>query len=127
MLERSDRSGKDRPEGAAPCGMWRMWGRLNHAERRRFVSAPRRGSPNTNLVVDCVDGSVPTSYWQYLSIVRIMSSLSPLESPKPALALGRYLLFDEIASGGMASVHFGRLGGPAGFSRVVAIKRLHSN
>jgi serine/threonine protein kinase len=56
-----------------------------------------------------------------------MSSLNPLESPKRALALGRYLLFDEIASGGMASVHFGRLGGPAGFSRVVAIKRMHSN
>jgi serine/threonine-protein kinase len=37
------------------------------------------------------------------------------------------LLFDEIASGGMASVHFGQLCGPAGFSRVVAIKRLHAN
>jgi serine/threonine-protein kinase len=41
------------------------------------------------------------------------------------VSLGRYLLFDEIASGGMASVHFGRLNGAAGFSRVVAIKRLH--
>ncbi|HZU85780.1 MAG TPA: serine/threonine-protein kinase, partial [Polyangiaceae bacterium] len=41
--------------------------------------------------------------------------------------LGRYLVFDEIASGGMATVHFGRLSGPAGFSRVVAIKRLHPN
>jgi serine/threonine-protein kinase len=38
-----------------------------------------------------------------------------------------YVLFDEIASGGMASVHFGRLGGPVGFSRVVAIKRLHKH
>jgi serine/threonine-protein kinase len=37
------------------------------------------------------------------------------------------MLFDEIASGGMASVHFGQLCGPAGFSRVVAIKRLHAN
>ncbi|HEY6460663.1 MAG TPA: protein kinase, partial [Polyangiaceae bacterium] len=47
----------------------------------------------------------------------------------PALApgreIGRYLLFGEIASGGMATVHFGRLSGPAGFSRTVAIKRLH--
>jgi serine/threonine-protein kinase len=41
------------------------------------------------------------------------------------LALGRYTLFDVIASGGMASVHFGRMIGPAGFSRTVAIKRLH--
>src|SRR5579864_3360742 len=39
--------------------------------------------------------------------------------------VGRYLLYGEIASGGMASVHFGRLQGAAGFSRTVAIKRLH--
>lgn len=39
--------------------------------------------------------------------------------------IGRYLLFDEIASGGMASVHLGRLLGPVGFARTVAIKRLH--
>jgi hypothetical protein len=41
--------------------------------------------------------------------------------------LGRYLLFDAIARGGMATVHFGRLSGPVGFSRTVAIKRLHAN
>src|SRR5262245_54407846 len=40
-------------------------------------------------------------------------------------AVGRYVLHDEIASGGMASVHLGRLIGPAGFARTVAIKRLH--
>ena len=40
--------------------------------------------------------------------------------------IGRYALFEPIASGGMATVHLGRLLGPAGFSRVVAIKRLHS-
>jgi serine/threonine protein kinase len=45
----------------------------------------------------------------------------------PARAIGRYLLFGEIAAGGMATVHFGRLSGPAGFSRTVAIKRLHPN
>jgi serine/threonine-protein kinase len=39
--------------------------------------------------------------------------------------LDRYALFDEIASGGMAIVHFGRAVGAAGFSRPVAIKRLH--
>ena len=39
--------------------------------------------------------------------------------------IGRYALYGEIASGGMATVHFGRLIGPAGFSRTVAIKRLH--
>jgi serine/threonine-protein kinase len=41
--------------------------------------------------------------------------------------IGRYALYDEIASGGMASVHFGRLLGPGGFARSVAIKRLHAH
>jgi len=39
--------------------------------------------------------------------------------------IGRYILYGEIASGGMATVHFGRLQGAAGFARSVAIKRLH--
>jgi serine/threonine-protein kinase len=39
--------------------------------------------------------------------------------------IGRYALYDEIASGGMATVHLGRLVGSAGFTRTVAIKRLH--
>jgi serine/threonine-protein kinase len=42
----------------------------------------------------------------------------------PIAKLGRYLLFDKFASGGMATVHLGRLDGAGGFSRVVAIKRL---
>lgn len=36
-----------------------------------------------------------------------------------------YEVFDVIASGGMANVHLARRRGAAGFSRVVAIKRLH--
>jgi serine/threonine protein kinase len=39
--------------------------------------------------------------------------------------LGRYALYEKIASGGMASVHLGRLLGPVGFARTVAIKRMH--
>jgi serine/threonine-protein kinase len=39
--------------------------------------------------------------------------------------LGRYSLHGEIASGGMATVYFGRLEGEGGFSRVVAIKCMH--
>src|ERR1700744_3888752 len=39
--------------------------------------------------------------------------------------VGRYVLYGELASGGMATVHFGRLAGAVGFSRTVAIKRLH--
>ncbi|MEO6576463.1 MAG: serine/threonine-protein kinase [Polyangiaceae bacterium] len=43
----------------------------------------------------------------------------------PMRVVGRYALYAEIAAGGMATVHFGRLLGPVGFSRTVAIKRLH--
>jgi serine/threonine-protein kinase len=39
--------------------------------------------------------------------------------------IGRYALDAQFACGGMASVHFGRLLGPAGFTKVVAVKRLH--
>ncbi|HEY8089930.1 MAG TPA: serine/threonine-protein kinase [Polyangiaceae bacterium] len=39
--------------------------------------------------------------------------------------IGRYAIYDEIASGGMASVHFGRFAGASGFARTVAIKRAH--
>ncbi len=41
-------------------------------------------------------------------------------------SLGRYLLFDELASGGMAVIHLGILAGDVGFARIVAIKRLHA-
>lgn len=43
-----------------------------------------------------------------------------------ATIVGRYSIHSEIAHGGMATVHVGRLMGPVGFSRTVAIKRLHS-
>ena len=48
------------------------------------------------------------------------------QSPqKPQAVVGRYALYGEIASGGMATVHYGRLLGEVGFSRTVAIKRMH--
>lgn len=40
--------------------------------------------------------------------------------------VGRYALYGAIAAGGMATVHLGRLMGPVGFTRTVAIKRLHA-
>jgi serine/threonine-protein kinase len=39
--------------------------------------------------------------------------------------VGRYALYDKIASGGMATVYFGRLLGPLGFARTVAVKCLY--
>jgi serine/threonine-protein kinase len=51
--------------------------------------------------------------------------VAALEMPGGPQLVGRYVLYGAIASGGMATVHFGRLVGPAGFARPVAIKRLH--
>jgi serine/threonine protein kinase len=45
--------------------------------------------------------------------------------PEQGEQLGRYAIYGEIASGGMATVHLGMLVGSAGFSRAVAIKKLH--
>lgn len=46
-------------------------------------------------------------------------------SAAPLRLVGRYALFDEIGSGGMATVRLGKLLGPAGFAPVVAIKCPH--
>jgi serine/threonine-protein kinase len=54
-------------------------------------------------------------------------SSSPLSVRQPLVRIGRYALFDQFATGGMATVHLGRLDGAGGFSRVVAIKRLLPN
>ena len=43
----------------------------------------------------------------------------------PLRVVGRYALYNEIAAGGMATVHIGRLLGPVGFARTVAVTRLH--
>jgi serine/threonine-protein kinase len=53
-----------------------------------------------------------------------MLDVGQVGAPLPRV-LGRYALYDEIASGGMAVVHFGHVAGAAGFSRPVAVKRLH--
>lgn len=49
--------------------------------------------------------------------------------PSPSLGphIGRYVVHEAIASGGMGTVHLGRAVGPRGFQRVVAIKRMHAH
>ena len=39
--------------------------------------------------------------------------------------VGRYKLFEKLASGGMATIHLGAATGAVGFTRAVVIKRLH--
>ncbi|HEU4403991.1 MAG TPA: serine/threonine-protein kinase [Polyangiaceae bacterium] len=46
-------------------------------------------------------------------------------APTQPMRLGRYVLLDAIAWGGMATVYVGKLNGPEGFRRTVAIKRPH--
>ena len=48
----------------------------------------------------------------------------PIPIRLPTARIGRYALFDQFAEGGIATVHFGRIDGAGGFSRIVAIKRL---
>jgi serine/threonine protein kinase len=51
-----------------------------------------------------------------------------MQSSHPeARGVGRYIIYGELASGGMAAVYLGQLLGQAGFSRAVAIKRLHEH
>ncbi len=49
-----------------------------------------------------------------------------MSAAEPKKVVGRYALYSELASGGMATVHIARLLGEAGFARTVAVKRLHS-
>jgi serine/threonine-protein kinase len=53
------------------------------------------------------------------------SSETALATNPDAVRLGRYELLGEIASGGMATVFLARAIGARGFSRLVAIKRMH--
>jgi serine/threonine protein kinase len=48
-------------------------------------------------------------------------------SHSEARGVGRYIIYSELASGGMAAVYLGQLLGQAGFTRAVAIKRLHEH
>jgi eukaryotic-like serine/threonine-protein kinase len=51
--------------------------------------------------------------------------VSEAENVYSRRTVGRYRLYEAFAVGGMASVHYGRMVGPLGFARTVAIKRLH--
>lgn len=62
-------------------------------------------------------------YGKVSTVLEARAELSGKGSP--TRHIGRYALFGEIASGGMATVYFGRLVGAVGFSRSVAIKQLH--
>jgi serine/threonine-protein kinase len=60
----------------------------------------------------------------FSGIFKDVMGLEPERARDGPTVVGRYALYDKIASGGMATVHLGRLIGPIGFSRTVAIKRM---
>jgi eukaryotic-like serine/threonine-protein kinase len=67
------------------------------------------------------DGCAETS----LLSLRVVIGERMTASAYPYRSVGRYRVCSELASGGMATVHLGCLLGPAGFSKLVAIKCLH--
>jgi serine/threonine-protein kinase len=50
-----------------------------------------------------------------------------LEPRKPPPKLGRYTIFHEVGSGGMATVYLARIEGAAGFEKLVALKTIHKH
>jgi eukaryotic-like serine/threonine-protein kinase len=83
------------------------------------------GPRPTDLVGEhhLVAGDVP-----HVASVRDRGILSKMEDSagqRAPIKVGRYLLFRQLASGGMGVVHLGRMVGSVGFQRTVAVKRLH--
>jgi serine/threonine-protein kinase len=63
-----------------------------------------------------------------ITMLRDGTTAPTLSGAAPSLRAARgdrYLVHDEIAAGGMATVHLGKIRGPFGFTSTVAIKRLH--
>ncbi|MBX3192731.1 MAG: protein kinase [Labilithrix sp.] len=69
----------------------------------------------------------PQEEIDYVAFASETGSLSKMALVKRRTArlVGSYTLGAQIGAGGMATVHLGRRSGPGGFSRTVAIKRLH--
>lgn len=90
------------------------------ADADRRESAPlERSSPRVVPIILAELDALPQG-----SVPSTLSAMSESTDAAPRI-VGRYEIFDEIASGGMATVFLGRLLGSGGFSRTVAIKRLH--
>ncbi len=72
--------------------------------------------------------SVPTWFHQTVTDPERSESVSSegaQERPRPPHRLGRYRILDEVASGGMATLYLAATDGPAGYEKMVALKRIH--
>ncbi len=105
-----------------PCPPPSEWGRVFRSfppfrwgeGRDGGLTAPRRRCASDNPRL-----ALTTARCHLCGTIQIVTRVEPA-----ILLAGRYALYDKIAAGGMATVHFGRLLGPSGFARTVAIKRL---
>ncbi len=60
-----------------------------------------------------------------MSIVNVLATVND-DGIRVPERIGPYSIYGEIGAGGMASVYLGKLDSAAGFSQVVAIKRMHA-
>jgi eukaryotic-like serine/threonine-protein kinase len=100
--------------------------------KKAFTSARALGSgssvPTKRVDVEQlgVDGQVAAVYRRIVTAKEQRSGASAPQSMRQAPSSeSRYVLGDQIASGGMASVHVALQLGAEGFHRVVALKRIH--
>lgn len=93
--------------------------RLRKASREELASLAEEWVDGERRKPEGGDGQASSN-----GAVRISYADGAITVRQPIAKIGRYALFEQFASGGMATVHFGRLDGAGGFSRVVAIKRL---
>ena len=96
---------------------------MEHGRRdeRTFSSSWGPGRQPLRVLEGGIDGAPSATSVPSL----LAQGLPSLSGSGPTRTIGRYALHGEIAAGGMAAVHIGRLLGPVGFARTVAIKRLH--
>src|SRR5260221_56511 len=98
--------------------------RMRRARRCDLVPPKRRAPWQAGKFLDHDRGKEGIGSMRHPHLQREVCMDRP--GPAPARVVGRYAVFDIIAAGGMATVHFGRLLGPAGSSRTVVVKRLHA-
>ncbi|MCS6797193.1 MAG: protein kinase [Myxococcota bacterium] len=84
---------------------------MSHGDARRVTGSPQSGREARNNQESDSQSGTPL----FADIV----AGAPVGE-----RLGRYMLCYELATGGMATVYLGRVEGPAGFGKLVALKRI---